>query len=77
MGLATIDPHIQKEHAKIHKIPGLVLIRLGLTEIQQFKNIKINKEMYGHLDAVLRQRLDAGVSKCLEVGGRLWKSRRL
>ena len=23
MGLATIDPHSQKEHTKIHKIPKL------------------------------------------------------
>ena len=36
MGLATIDPHSQKEHT-----------RLVLTEIQRFKNVKINKEMYG------------------------------
>ena len=52
MGLATIDPHSQKEHTEIHKIPILVLIRLGLTEIHRFKNVKINKEMYGHLDTV-------------------------
>ena len=64
MGLATIHPHIQKEHAKVHKIPGLVLIRLVLTEIQPFENIKINKEMYGHLDAVFRQRLDGHVFLC-------------
>ena len=49
MGLATIDPHSQKEHTEIHKI---MLIRLVLTEIQRFKNVKINKEMYGHPDAV-------------------------
>ena len=47
MGLATIDPHSQKEYTKIHKIPSLVIIRLVLTEIQRFKNVKINKEMYG------------------------------
>ena len=47
MALATIDPHGQKEHTEIHKIPSLVLIRLVLTEIQRFKNVKINKEMYG------------------------------
>ena len=28
-------------------LPSLVLIRLVLTEIQRFKNVKINKEMYG------------------------------
>ena len=30
------------------KFPSLVLIRLVLTEIQPFKNVKIYKEMYGH-----------------------------
>ena len=40
MGLATIDPHSQKEHAEIPKSPSLVLIRLVLTEIQAFKNEK-------------------------------------
>ena len=38
MGLATIDPHSQKKHSKIHK--SLVSIRLVLTEIQAFKNEK-------------------------------------
>ena len=47
MGLATIDPHSQKEHTEIHKIPSLVSIRLVLTEIQRFKKVKINKEVYG------------------------------
>ena len=51
MGLATIDPHSQKKHTEIHKIPKfgviLVLIRLVLTEIQPFKEVKINKEMDG------------------------------
>ena len=46
MGLATIDPQSQKEHSKIHRFPSLVLIRLVLTEIQQIRSIKINKEMY-------------------------------
>ena len=40
MGLATIDPHSQKEHTEIHKIP----------EIQAFKNVKICREMLGHVD---------------------------
>ena len=42
MGLATIDPHSQKEHTKIHKIPkfGVNQIRLVFTEIQAFKNEK-------------------------------------
>ena len=50
MGLATIDPHSQKEHTEIPKSPRLVLIRLVLTEKQRFRNVKINKEMYGHPD---------------------------
>ena len=51
MGLVITDPHSQKEHTKIHKILiSLVLIRLVLTEIERFKNVKINKEMYGHPD---------------------------
>ena len=36
MGLATIDPHGQKEHTEIHNTPthsSLALIRLVLTEI--------------------------------------------
>ena len=51
MGLATIDPHSQKEHTEIHKtprLPSLVLIRLVLTEIQ-FKKVKIKN---GNPDAV-------------------------
>ena len=31
---------------------GLVLFRLVLTEIWRFKNVKINKEKYGHPDTV-------------------------
>ena len=41
MGLSTIDPHCQKEHTKIHKIP-----KFGVNQAS-FKNFKINKEMYG------------------------------
>ena len=43
MELATIDPHSQKEHTEIHKIPKfrVLLIRLVLTEIQAFKILKI------------------------------------
>ena len=31
MGLATIDPHSQKEHTEIHKIPkfGVIYTKLG------------------------------------------------
>ena len=37
MGLATIDPHSQKEHTEIHKIPKFCVNR---AEIQAFKNVK-------------------------------------
>jgi len=32
------------------KSPSLVLIRLVLTEIRPFGNVKVNKEMFGHSD---------------------------
>ena len=44
-----IDPHSQKEHTEIHKIPKFVVNQDSCAEIQRFKNVKINKEMYGHL----------------------------
>ena len=50
MELATIDPHSHKVQTKLYKIP----IRLVLTEIQPFENVKIYKEMYSHPDAVRR-----------------------
>ena len=34
------------------KSPSLVLIRLVLTKMQPFENVKIYKEMYGHPDGV-------------------------
>ena len=37
MGLATIDPHSQKEHTGFTKSPSFVLIGLVLTEIQALK----------------------------------------
>ena len=37
----------RKSTPKFTRFPSLVLIRLVLTEIQRFKKIKINKEMYG------------------------------
>ena len=40
MGLATIDAHSQKSTPRFTKSPSLVLIRLVLTEIQAFKNVK-------------------------------------
>ena len=50
MGLATIDPHSQKEHTEIFtKSLSLVLIRLVVTE----KTSKLT--MYGHPDAVFGQ----------------------
>ena len=47
MGLATIDPIVRKSTPRFTRFPSLVLIKLVLTEIQRFKNVKINKEMYG------------------------------
>ena len=37
---------------KCLRFPSLVLIRLVSIEIQRFKNVKINKEMYRHPDPV-------------------------
>ena len=47
MGLATIDSHSLKELTRFTRFLSLVLIRLVLTEIQRFKDVKIYKEMYG------------------------------
>ena len=52
MGLVTIDPQVRKSTQRFTKPPSLVLIRLVFTEIQRFKNFKINKEMYGHPGAL-------------------------
>ena len=41
MGLATIDPHSQKDHTEIHKIPK---------GERHLKTKKIYKEMYGNAD---------------------------
>jgi len=38
---------VRKSAPRFTRFPSLVLIRLVLTEIQRFKNVKINKEMYG------------------------------
>ena len=46
MRLATIDPHSQKEHIEICKIPKFGVNQASLTEIRRFKNVKINKEMH-------------------------------
>ena len=40
MGLETIDPIVRKSTPRFTKSPSLVLIRLVLTEIQAFKNVK-------------------------------------
>ena len=51
MGLATIDPHSQKEHTHIHKIPKFGVNRASFDAIQEFKNVKnLYKEMYGNAD---------------------------
>ena len=64
MGLATIDPHSQKEHTEIHKIPKFVVNQDSCAEIQRFKNVKINTEMYGHPDAVRTQHPDGHLFLC-------------
>ena len=40
MGLATIDPIVRKSTPRFPKSPSLVLIRLVLTEILAFENVK-------------------------------------
>ena len=59
-----IDPHSQKEHTEIHKIPKFVVNQDSCAEIQRFKNVKINKEMYGHPDAVRTQHPDGHLFLC-------------
>ena len=41
MGLATIDPHSQKEHTEIHKIPkfGVNQASFDWDTLQAFKNV--------------------------------------
>ena len=56
MGLMTIDPHSQKEHTEIHKIPKFGVMRLVLTEIQRLKNVKMIKEMYGIRTLILKRK---------------------
>ena len=56
MVLATIDPH-RKSTPRFTNSPSVALIGLVLTEIQQFKNVKI----YDHLGSwsrCVRQRPD-------------------
>ena len=52
MGLASFDPLSQKEHTEIHKILKFGVNQASFAEIHPFKSVKINKEMYGHPDAV-------------------------
>ena len=52
MGLATIDPHSQKEHTEIHKILKFGVNQASFNCVTAILNVKINKEMYGHPDAV-------------------------
>ena len=42
---------VKQSTPRFTKQRSLVLIRLVLTEIQRFKNVKISKEFYGHPDA--------------------------
>ena len=50
-------PYLQPSHEPrppyLAPAPYLALIRLVLTEIQRFKNVKIDKEMYGYPYVVL------------------------
>ena len=38
---------VRKSTPRFTRFPSFVLIRLVLTEVERFKNVKINKEMYG------------------------------
>ena len=55
---------VRKSTPRFTRFQSLVLIRLVLTEIQRFKNVKINKEMYGQPDAVFKQRSDGHTFLC-------------
>ena len=64
-GISKLLIHIViKSTPRFTKSLSLVLIRLVLTEIQQFRNVKINKEMYGHLNAVFRACPDGQTFLC-------------
>ena len=58
MELATIDPHSHKLQTKLDKI-----IDPKVSMIQPFENVKIDKEIYGHLDTVFIQCLDGQTSE--------------
>ena len=52
MGLATIDSHSHIVQTKLYKISKFGVNSPVVSKIQPFENVKIFKEMYGHLDAV-------------------------
>ena len=64
MGLASFDPLGQKGHTEIHKILKFGVNQASFAEIHPFKSVKINKEMYGHPDAVFGQRPDGHTFLC-------------
>ena len=58
---------IRKSTPRFKKFPSLVVIRLGLTKLQQFKNVKISKEMYVHPNLVPRAHVPFGQHQDTEV----------
>ena len=51
MGLAAIDPHSHKVQTKLYKILKFDVKRPNsVSKIDPFENVKICKEMFGHLD---------------------------
>ena len=50
MGVVTIDPRSHKLKTKFYISPSLVKIDPIVSKIEPFENVKIHKEMYGHLD---------------------------
>ena len=51
MGLATIDPHSQREHTKIHKIPKLGVNRASFTK--KCKEMQTNPDISPDLSALI------------------------
>ena len=49
MGLATIDPHSQKEHTEIHKIP-----KFGVNCKEFTKKMYGKPDNSGHLSGIVR-----------------------
>ena len=50
MGLATIDPHSQKEHAEIYKIPKFGVKRASFDRDTTICKRRNYKEMFGRPD---------------------------